>query len=127
MPTTPHPNGLTAEPAEDGEGRPCFKIALSGRHGEGRHALVDADGLEALQKAGARSLYIIGDASGRPYVCFVPKPFGNPMTAARAVLNDPKGHRIEYLSADRLDLRRSNLYARTYAGVGGRRIARIAA
>ncbi|MFI4965379.1 MAG: hypothetical protein ACHP9T_08445 [Caulobacterales bacterium] len=114
---------LTGELTEDRQGRPCFRIALSGKDGAGRHALVDAAGLEALQRAGARTLYVIGDASGRPYVCFRPHPIGSPMTAARAIMGDPEGKRIEHLGGDRFDLRSSSLFARAYAGVGDGRLA----
>jgi hypothetical protein len=124
--TTTKPPRLTTEPAQDRYGRPCLRLPLSGRDGAGRYALIDEAGLEALQKAGARSLYVVGDASGRPYPCFMPRPYGSPMTAARCILGDPHGQRIEYVSGDRLDLRRSNLLARTYAGVGGKRLAKAA-
>ena len=109
---------LTGESAEDRHGNPYFRIPLSGRDGAGLHALVDLDGLKALQKAGARSLYLASDGQGRSFVTFLRLPSRRAMTAARAILGDPRGRRIEYRSGGRLDLRTSNLWARQYAGIG---------
>jgi len=113
---TNHP--LTGEPDQDRFGRTFFRIPLSGRDGAGRYALVDGDGARALRKAGAKSLFLVTDNQGRSYVSFVHLPSRRPMTAARAILGDPRGHRIGYLNGDRLDLRRENLEPRPYAGAG---------
>lgn len=122
--TTTTPAGLTAEPiAPDRVGRACFAIPLSGTDGAGRSALVDADGLTALREAGARALYLTGNGQGRAYVTFVQFPSKRAMTAARAIMGDPKARRIEYANGNRLDLRGQNLHARDYAGVGDSRPA----
>lgn len=116
MTTTTPP--LTGEPAEDRFGHTYFRVPLSGRDGAGRFALIDGSGMRKLREAGARSLYLISDNQGRQYVGFLQLPSRRPTTAARAILGDPKGRRVEYLSGDRLDCRRSNLHVRQYAGVG---------
>jgi hypothetical protein len=123
--TTTTTNGrpaLTGEAVMDRPGAPHFRVPLSGRDGAGRFALIDEAGLRTLQQAGAKSLFLVSDAQGRFYVCFVPRG-GSPMTAARAIMGDPVGQRIEHISGDRLDLRRSNLMPRKYAKVGDGRLA----
>lgn len=114
--------GLTAVQTFDPFGRPALGIALSGTDGQGRFALVDPAGLEALQRAGARALYLVGDGRGLEYVTYLRPPSrhsrARAQTAARAVCGDPKAHRIEYRNGDRLDLRSANLHVRDYAGVG---------
>lgn len=109
---------LTGEPAEDHNGNRYFRIPLSGRDGAGLHALVDLAGLKALQKAGAKSLYLASDGQGRSFVTFLSLPSRRAMTAARAILGDPRGRRVEHRSGDRLDLRAAKLWARPYANVG---------
>ncbi len=114
---------LTGEPFEDTHGTRCFRVPLSGRDGAGLHALVDLEGIQALQKAGAKSLYLASDGQGRSFVTFLCVPTHKAMTAARAILGDPRGRRIEYRSGNRLDLRAANLWARPYANVGDCRAA----
>lgn len=122
--TTQTAAGLTAQPTSpDRVGRPCFTIQLSGADADGRVAVVDEDGLAALKRAGARSLYLLNDGRGREYVSFVRFPEKRAMTVARAIMGDPEGVRVEYRNGDRLDLRRQNLSVRKYAGVQGGRAA----
>jgi hypothetical protein len=124
--TTTTTHLLTGEPDRDHFGRTFFRIPLSGRDGEGRYALVDGDGARALRKAGARSLFLVTDNRGNSYVSFLRLPSRRPMTAARCVTGDPRGHRVEYVNGDRLDLRRENLHVRPYAGVGDCRASEAA-
>lgn len=125
MTTNPAPL-LIGEPAEDNAGHTYFRVPLSGRDGLGRYTVVDGIGMRRLREAGARSLFLTHDRRGNTYVSFVRFPSRQPMTAARCIMGDPKGHRIEYVSGDRLDLRRANLVTRRYAGVGESRAAEAA-
>lgn len=112
---------LTAEPTFDSQGRPALAVALSGSTGQGHVALVDEEGLERLREAGARRLYLVDDGTGRAYVTFVSfreRTKFRAMSAARCIAGNPRGRRVEFLSGDRLDLRRTNLWARNYSGVG---------
>jgi hypothetical protein len=124
--TTKGPPALTGEAAADAFGA-YFKVPLSGRDGEGRFALLDLDGLKALQRAGARSLFLVSDTRGNTYVSFVQFPSRRPMTAARMILGDPRGQRVEYADGNRLNLRGLNLLPRRYAGVGDCRATEAAA
>ena len=122
MTTTITAAGLAVQPTSpDRFGRPCFTVQLSGADAAGRMAVVDEDGLAALQRAGARSLYLLNDGRGREYVSFVRFPEKRAMTVARAIMGDPAGTRVEYKNGDRLDLRRQNLSVREYAGIKGGR------
>ena len=118
---------LAAAPTYDRFGIECLGVELSGSDAKGRFALVDADGLEKLRRAGARALYLLNDGQGREYVSFVAfrsrRGERRVMTAARAIMGDPEARRIEYVSGDRLDLRRRNLRAREYGRVGVSRAA----
>lgn len=125
MTTNPTPL-LIGEPAEDHAGRTYFRVPLSGRDGLGRYAVIDGIGMRRLREAGARSLFLVTNKQGQSYASFVRFPSRQPMTAARCIMGDPKGHRIEYVSGDRLDLRRANLVTRRYAGVGECRAAEAA-
>ncbi|HEX3888499.1 MAG TPA: hypothetical protein VHW05_13460 [Phenylobacterium sp.] len=127
MTTTTTAAPLIGEAADDHLGRRYFKIPLSGRDGAGLHALLDLTGLRKLREAGARSLYLASDGQGRSYVTFLRWPSHRAMTAARAILGDPRGARIEYVSDDRLDLRSQNLRVRRYDGVGEARAAQVTA
>jgi hypothetical protein len=120
--TTNTAHALTGEAAEDHRGHTYFRIALTGQDGQGRFAIVDGVGLRKLRQHGATSLYLVNDGQGREYVTFVGTGDGarrkRAMTAARVIMGDPQGARIEHVSGDRLDLRRSNLRVRQYEGVG---------
>lgn len=96
----------------------CLAIPLSGSDGAGKFALVDDEGLQALRQAGARALYLVKDGRGLSYVTFLQPPSRRSQTAARAICGDPEARRIEYVTGDRLDLRKQNLRVRDYAGIG---------
>ena len=104
---TPAP--LPFEPTvKDGES--CFRIPLTGRDAVGRFVVVDLEGLERLQRAGARALYLVGNGAGLTYATFIrPGVKDRVYTAARVVAQAPDGQRVVYVSGDRLDLRASNL------------------
>lgn len=94
------------------DGEPCYRVPLSGRDGEGRHAILDEVGLGRLRDAGARALYLVTDGGGRVYVTLIVPPRGRAKTAARVVAAAPDRRCVTYVGHNRLDLRLSNLQLR---------------
>jgi len=119
---------LTGERLQDPMGRYFYRIPLTGRDGAGRFALLDDAGKKRLHDHGATALYLVNDGQGREYVTFCANAEGSrwkkAMLAARVILGNPQGARIQYVSGDRLDLRQSNLHVRRYEGVGEGRAPR---
>jgi hypothetical protein len=102
------PDLMAAEPCEI-DGAPALRIALTGRDAVGEFAILDPEGLGAVQRRAARALYLTSDGHGNRYVTFLrPKTYGT-LSAARIVVNCPPGRRVTFLNGNRLDLRTSNV------------------
>jgi hypothetical protein len=98
--------------------KPALRVALSGRHGEGRWMLIDPDAWAEVSAAYGAAWCLGGNGAGQLYVraaraalrAAVRHPSGSRTTQlARLIMRAERGESVIYSNGDQLDLRRTNL------------------
>jgi hypothetical protein len=118
-----HINSETILYTRDEDGLEVAQVPLRDRsHAVIGRAVIERDGLEALQAAGVPTPWFLNtSSSGNAYVNAPDRVHkGRSLPVARTVLGTGKGTVVRYRDGNRLNLKRSNLYLAKHAAAKGK-------